>query len=77
MITVCETTAAITLHLRDATEKPPKYGGHALPRPQAFCGSDIAWDTHIPLAGFLKSVDGTCRFCRTLYAARVTGGDRA
>jgi hypothetical protein len=70
VIVVCETVAAITLHLRDATEVPPKYGGHPHPKPQAFCGSDIAWDTHITLDGFLKDPKGTCRFCRTLYAAR-------
>lgn len=72
MIAVCETVAAITLHLRDATEVPPKYGGHASPKPQAFCGSDIAWDTHITLGSFLKDAKGTCRFCWTLYAGRLT-----
>lgn len=43
----CESVAAITLHLRDASTIPPNYSGHH-PRPKALCGSEIAWDTKIP-----------------------------
>ncbi len=42
----CESVAAITLHLRDASIVPPNYGGHH-PRPKALCESEVAWDTRI------------------------------
>lgn len=44
----CETTAAITIHVRDVTEIPPNFGGHAK-RPLSLCGMPIAWDLRSPL----------------------------
>jgi len=43
----CESVAAITLHLRDASIIAPNYSGHH-PRPKALCDAEIAWDTKIP-----------------------------
>lgn len=48
MLVVCESTAAITTHLRDTTDIAPSYGGHR-EQPLALCGVKIAWDTRLPI----------------------------
>jgi hypothetical protein len=46
----CETTAAITIHARDATRIPPSFSGFASNnRPKALCGAIVAWDLRSPL----------------------------
>lgn len=58
-LTVCESVAAITLHLRIVTaEHPISLSGHALPRPHALCGTVIAWDTRSPISA------ARCGACR-------------
>ena len=42
----CESTAAISLHLRKISEAKISYSGHS-PRPKALCGREVAWDTRI------------------------------
>ena len=57
---VCESTAAITTHLRELgsnNDNPVKYAGH-WPRPKALCGTEISWDTKLPI----ETV--RCRTCR-------------
>ena len=56
MLIVSESVAAITTHLRDATEVGPNFGGHS-PRPYSLCGVQVAWDTHLPIAA------ARCRAC--------------
>jgi hypothetical protein len=63
-LVVCESTAAIVPHLRIVTaDMPIKLGGHPTPRPGALCGSEIAWDTQLPLNA------ARCRSCLTQRAA--------
>jgi hypothetical protein len=68
-VIVCESTAAITLHLRaidGPTDRLVNYGGHAQPRPKALCGVEVAWDTHLPKDA------ARCGPCRTaLYKAAL------
>lgn len=45
---VCESSAAITTHLRSTILVGPNYNGHH-PRPSALCGAEIAWDTKLPI----------------------------
>jgi hypothetical protein len=53
---VCETTAAITTHLRQRSLSPLKYSGGL--NIKTLCGMDAAWDTKQP-------VDSVrCRKCR-------------
>lgn len=60
-LVICETAAAITLHLREVTTASPiKLSGH-WPRPLALCGAEISWDTRIPI---------TSVRCRGCIAAR-------
>jgi hypothetical protein len=61
-LVVCESTAAIVPHLRIVTlEAPICLNGHS-PRPSALCGSEIAWDTQLPLNA------ARCRSCLTKRA---------
>lgn len=50
-LTTCETTAAITVHLRDMGEDEPLHLSGFVTRPVALCGALIAWDTLIPVDG--------------------------
>lgn len=55
-LVICETTAAIARHLRDATLLPQNLSGFST-RPVAFCGVVVSWDT----TG--KPSTATCRAC--------------
>ncbi len=63
-LVVCESAVAVTTHLRvfsavpDPTLRPLNYTGHPFPRPLALCGSEIAWDTKLPIGA------ARCRDCR-------------
>lgn len=49
---VCETSAAITPHIRSTAEVPATertLSGFAA-RPKALCGAEVAWDTRLPLS---------------------------
>lgn len=59
---VCESTAAITTHLRELALAPENLGGHPEPRPQALCGAEVAWDTRLPLSA------ARCRACLVVRA---------
>ena len=59
-LTTCESSAAITIHLRDLVLVPANYQGHPRPGPEALCGSEIAWDTKSPIQ-FAR-----CNACRKL-----------
>lgn len=60
-LAVCETTAAITTHLRVVTDRHPiRLSGHS-DRPLSLCGMTIAWDTRRPV-----SVVG-CRECLAVH----------
>lgn len=63
-LATCETTAAITLHVRVVGDRPFNPSGHTTPRPRALCGVNIAWDTQIDLGGV------RCRSC--LQALELT-----
>lgn len=53
----CETSAAITIHIREVTETSPiKLGGH-WPRPSALCSAAVSWDITTPLEA------ARCRRC--------------
>lgn len=54
---VCETTAAITTHLRVIGDTPPSYTGFAK-RPSTLCGAEVGWDTKAPIES------ARCRSCR-------------
>lgn len=67
VLVICETVAAITLHLREVTtDSPIKLGGH-WPRPLALCGAEVSWDTQIPVSSV------RCRGCiKVMDAKRET-----
>lgn len=48
-LVTCESTAAITLHLRSTREIPVSLSGFAT-RPRALCGAEVAWDTRIQVS---------------------------
>lgn len=49
-LVVCETTAAITTHLRELRDgEEPNYHGHKHPQPQTLCGWRVGWDMKIPV----------------------------
>ena len=55
---VCETVAAITTHLRELEDaEEPNYHGHRTPAPKTLCGSDVGWDTRLPMGS------ARCRVC--------------
>lgn len=56
-LVVCESSVAITTHLRSTKSVPPNYHGHSQ-CPRALCGAEIAWDTMLPIS------DARCRACR-------------
>jgi len=59
-LVVCETNAAVALHLREVTEDHPlNYGGHPWRKVKTLCGHDAAWDTKIPVG------DATCNGCKS------------
>lgn len=50
MMVVCETVAAITLHLREPTkDQPVNYGGSD-GKTLTLCGMKVGWDTKIPVS---------------------------
>lgn len=56
-LVVCETTAAITTHLRRVTsEHPISFSGFAT-QPKTLCDVAAAWDTRLPLSA------ARCRKC--------------
>ena len=58
MLTTCESTAAILLHVRDVTDLTTiRLGGHAHPRPLTLCGTEAAWDMRSDLKWT------TCKAC--------------
>jgi hypothetical protein len=63
-LVVCETTAAITLHLRElAPDEAPCFTGR-LREVFTLCGSMVGWDTRIPLGR------ERCRTCIETAAER-------
>jgi hypothetical protein len=67
---VCETTAAITTHIRRVdAQHPVKYEGarYGYP-PAALCGAKTAWDTKLPLES------ARCTSCCDKFAALRTLG---
>ena len=62
----CETAAAISLHVREVSDRPVNLTGHVTPRPRALCGAEVWWDRK------LGPEHATCRDCRRL----VDGADR-
>ncbi|MGN6103990.1 MAG: hypothetical protein ACTHU0_02700 [Kofleriaceae bacterium] len=49
-LVVCESSVAITTHVREVTpDHPVKLGGHPRPRPRALCGVEVAWDCRLPV----------------------------
>jgi len=62
---VCESTAAIVTHLRLVGDKPISLSGPSFPRPEALCGSEIAWDTQLPINAV------RCRACMHQLALRA------
>lgn len=46
----CESTAAITVHIRKVGNVPVSLSGFTS-RPQALCTAVVAWDCQIPTAG--------------------------
>jgi hypothetical protein len=65
LFVTCETTAAISLHIREVGETPINYSGFAQ-RPTALCGAIVAWDTKISLNY------STCSTCDEKWKARKT-----
>lgn len=56
-LVVCESAVAVVPHLRRVTKEfPIKLSGH-WPRPLSLCGSEVAWDTKLPLSS------ARCRDC--------------
>jgi len=65
---VCETVAAISLHLRElAPGEEPNFHGHTYPQPKTLCNYSAAWDTRIPLGG------ETCGLCNERMEALKNG----
>lgn len=61
-LVTCETTAAISLHAREVTERHPvKLGGH-YNGPLTLCGRVVGWDTQRPLGGV------SCTRCKKILA---------
>lgn len=57
-LVVCESTVAITTHLREYEDDSElSYTGHS-PRKRALCDAEIAWDTKLPLQA------ARCMTCR-------------
>lgn len=59
-LVVCESVVAITTHLRDTVEVPSTAATLSgfTKRPTALCGTEIAWDTRLPVTA------ARCRDCR-------------
>lgn len=63
-LVICETVAAIVLHVRRVTPTSPiRLGGHST-KPLALCGSRVDWDTECPVS----LINVTCRDCRAALA---------
>lgn len=66
----CESTAAITLHVRIVLgTTPANYSGHS-PRIKALCGGVVAWDTKLPIGA------ARCTKCIEVMKNMVTEGLR-
>jgi hypothetical protein len=58
-LVTCETTAAISLHLRKLEpNEEPCYSGRKNPRATTLCGRPVGWDTRI------DPTQATCNACR-------------
>ena len=57
-LVVCETTAAITTHLRVVTADAPISLSGFANRPKTLCDVDAAWDTRLPVTS------ARCSICR-------------
>lgn len=56
-LVICETTAAITLHLREVTQESPVMLSGSNGKTFTLCGAKSGWDTQIPLG------NERCRKC--------------
>lgn len=65
-LSVCETSAAIVLHLRDIGDGEVNYiGSNGVSK--TLCGSQVGWDTKDQLA------HANCRDCLTIMTNRSNG----
>jgi len=67
-LVVCETTAAIVLHLRNVGDGEINYEGRD-PYADTLCGMPVGWDTKDDLAA------SNCRDCLTIIAERQAKTD--
>ena len=69
---ICETMAAISLHLRQIPAgQDPSYGGPAYPGAMTLCGKPMGWDTKIP------ANQVTCSKCAELQEKFIPGTSKA
>jgi len=60
MLTTCESTASITLHLREVSEgQDPNYDGNSS-EARTLCNFPVGWDTKIPVT------EARCYKCREI-----------
>jgi len=64
VMVVCETTAAIVLHLRDVGDGQINYSGRDA-YAKTLCGADVGWDTKNDLA------ESNCRHCLMVVSSRA------
>lgn len=65
-LSVCETTAAIVLHVREVSESGVNYlGSNGVSK--TLCGAQVGWDTKDQLA------HANCRDCLTVMENRKNG----
>lgn len=67
VLVVCETLAAIVLHLRLVGDGEINYNGRDA-YAETLCGSDVGWDTKD------DPTEVTCRECQTIVINRSTKG---
>lgn len=65
-LVVCETVAAIVLHLREVGDGEINYNGRDA-YAETLCGADVGWDTKDELAA------SNCRDCLTIMSNRSNG----
>ena len=65
-LSVCESVAAIVLHLREVVDGDVNYSG-SIPERMTLCGMGVGWDTKDDL------VHATCRDCLTIMSNRKNG----
>jgi hypothetical protein len=65
-LSVCESVAAIVLHLREVVDGDVNYSG-SIPDRMTLCGTKVGWDTKDQLA------HANCRDCLTIRTNRENG----